>query len=50
MYSKAPSLNPSHFVNKDNLKLIQVFDRENERFIICEKTYELQKFYVLQLS
>ena len=35
-------------VTKNNIKMATVYDTENERFIICEKTYELQKYYVLQ--
>lgn len=35
-------------LNKDNIKVFGVFDRKNNRYIIAEKTYEVQKYYVLQ--
>jgi len=28
-------------VNKHNIKMCTVYDPENERFVVCEKTYEL---------
>jgi hypothetical protein len=40
-------LDQSFAVNKDNIKIVSMYDRANSRFIICEKTYEVQKYYVL---
>ena len=28
-------------VNKDTIKIVTAYDRENERYIICEKSYTL---------
>jgi hypothetical protein len=42
-----PEYRDSFVINKDNIKLTSIYDRENERFVICEKTYEVQKYYVL---
>ena len=40
----------SFALNKDNIKVITLYDPQDNRFIICEKTYELQKYYVLQFD
>ena len=32
------------------MKIITVYDRVTDRYIICEKTYELQKYYVIQFD
>jgi hypothetical protein len=40
----------SFALKKDNIKIAAVYDPENKRFIISEKTYELQKFYVMQFD
>lgn len=40
----------SFALKKDNIKIAAVYDPENKRFIITEKTYELQKFYVMQFD
>jgi hypothetical protein len=34
-------------LKKDNIKIITVYDPQDNRYIISEKTYELQKYYVL---
>ena len=40
----------SYAVNKDNIKIVTLYDKENNRFIICEKTYELQKYYIISID
>ena len=44
-YSPAPETNLK--INKDTIKIITAYDRKNERYIICEKSYNLQKYYVI---
>ena len=43
-------MNETFALKKDNIKIIAVYDPENNRYVICEKTYELQKFYVMQFD
>ena len=37
-------------MNKEIIKIVTIYDPQDNRFIICEKTYELQKYYVLQFD
>ena len=32
------------------MKIVTVYDRVTNRYIICEKTYELQKYYIIQFD
>jgi hypothetical protein len=46
--SQAYMMNNTMHLNKDNIQVFGILDRKNNRYIICEKTYEVQKYYVLQ--
>ena len=35
-------------INKENMKFVFICDKDNERFIICEETYELIRYFVLE--
>ena len=35
-------------VNKGNIKFTMFFDRDEERFVIHESSYELQKYFILE--
>jgi hypothetical protein len=48
MKSSHYAVNNTLTLNKDNIKVFGIFDRSNNRYIIAEKTYEIQKYYVLQ--
>lgn len=41
-------MNNTMTLNRDNIKVFGINDRKNKRYIIVEKTYEVQKYYVLQ--
>ena len=41
-------MNQTMTLNKDNIKVFGIIDRKNNRYIIAEKTYEVQKYYVLK--
>ena len=41
-------MNQTLTLNKDNIKVFGIIDRKNNRYIIAEKTYEVQKYYVLK--
>jgi hypothetical protein len=41
------AMNNTMILTKDNIKVFGIYDRKNNRYIIAEKTYEVQKYYVL---
>lgn len=42
------SENDQILINKENVKYTMIYERQNDRFIICEQTYEYQKYYILE--
>ena len=48
--SKYKENDQSIALKQDNIKIISIYDRTNKRFILCEKTYEIQKYYVLHID
>lgn len=44
-----PELNQADMkVSRDKIKFTMFYEKEEERFYICENAYELQKYFVLE--
>lgn len=35
-------------VTKDNIRFVMIYDRENNRFLVEEASYEVKKYFVLE--